>query len=75
VPGSPQFKEKNKEKETFQKQSAMLEEVVKLPLPLVWHGFSSQTMGTKAWEARNLVVHAGPEVWFRGDSLITGRTN
>jgi len=33
LPGIPQFKEKNKEKETFQKQSAMLEEeVVKLPL-------------------------------------------
>ena len=35
--GIPQFKERNKEKETFQKQSAMLEEVVKLPLALVWH--------------------------------------
>jgi hypothetical protein len=38
VPGIPQLKEKNKEKETFQKQSAMLEEFVKLPLALVWHG-------------------------------------
>ena len=28
-------KEKNKKKETFQKQNAMLEEVVKLPLALV----------------------------------------
>ena len=37
VLGIPQYKEKNKEKETFQKQSAMLEEVVKLPLALVWH--------------------------------------
>ena len=37
VPGIPQFKEKNKENETFQKQSAMLEEVVKLLLALVWH--------------------------------------
>ena len=37
MPGIPQFKEKNKENETFQKQSAMLEEVVKLPLALVWH--------------------------------------
>jgi hypothetical protein len=37
VHGIPQFKEQNKEKETFQKQSAMLEEVVKLPLALVWH--------------------------------------
>ena len=34
--GIPQFKEKNKENETFQKQSAMLEEVVKQPLALVW---------------------------------------
>ena len=31
--GIPQCKKKNKEKETFQKQSAML----KLPLALVWH--------------------------------------
>jgi len=37
VLGIPQFKEINKEKETFQKQSAMLEEVVELPLALVWH--------------------------------------
>ena len=36
--GIPHIKEKNKEKDTFQKQSAMLEEVVKLPLALVWHG-------------------------------------
>ena len=40
VPGFPQFKERNKENETFQRQSAMLEEVVKLPLALVWHGLS-----------------------------------
>ena len=37
VPGIPQFKEKNQENETFQKQSAMLAEVVKLPMALVWH--------------------------------------
>ena len=36
--GIPHYKEKNKEQKTFQKQSAMLEEVVKLPLALVWHG-------------------------------------
>ena len=35
--GIPQFKERKKKKETFQKQSAMLDEVVKLPLALVWH--------------------------------------
>ena len=34
--GIPQFKERNKEKATFQKEIAMLEEVVKLPLALVW---------------------------------------
>ena len=34
--GIPQLKERNKEKETFQEHSAMLEEVVKLPLALVW---------------------------------------
>jgi hypothetical protein len=37
VPGIPQFKEKNKENETFQKQSAILEELVKLPLAFMWH--------------------------------------
>ena len=35
--GIPHYKEKHKEKETFQKQSAMLEETVKLSLALVWH--------------------------------------
>ena len=36
VLGIPQCKERNKEKETFQKQTAMLDEVVKLTLALVW---------------------------------------
>ena len=36
MPGIPQFKEKNKKKETIQKQSAMLEEVVKVSAAPVW---------------------------------------
>jgi hypothetical protein len=46
LPGSPPFEKKNKENETNNlppEQSATLEEVVKLPLPLVWHGPKTPT--------------------------------
>ena len=45
VLGIPHLKKKNKEKETLRKQNAMLENVVKLPMALVWLG-PSRFQGT-----------------------------
>ena len=48
----PQFKERNKEEETFQKHTAMLEEVVKLPLALVWLRPERKHQNRKMWTCK-----------------------
>ena len=69
VLGIPHFKKTNKEKETLRKQSAMLENVVKLPMALVWLG-PSRFQGTHKWGCKEKPVTRPPShsSWFTNQS-------